>query len=69
MTWQPIETAPDREEVLIWEPLGGEPDGMIYIAIRYPMQRGDDPPGWYESGNEISPMAPSHWMPLPDPPA
>lgn len=57
--WRPIETAPERELVLVWQEFGG-------IVLRS-YQSGE----WWtedefldDSGLEIT-----HWMPLPEPPS
>ncbi len=62
--WQPIETAPtgDRITILIYCP----ESGIIYQAYRF---GGDDRFRMYNSGGRIIYQSPSHWMPLPDPPA
>lgn len=66
--WRPIETAPKDEAVLIFIP-GTEPALEIEIAHC----SSDDPDGdWYPATWPLaSPidMPPSHWMPLPSPPA
>ncbi len=55
--WQPIATAPDDTEVLVWD------EGAIDIAIH---QDGEQ---WFGAvgGIAIEPP-PTHWMPLPAPP-
>lgn len=62
MEWQPIETAPEDEFVLVWCP-----DFYCYeygIAVL-----GGEEGHWltYEGDYELE-SAPTHWMPLPKPP-
>jgi hypothetical protein len=66
--WQPIETAPEKTPILVWVPAdvelrcGGGPyravkvDGEWFSAAVFSMK------GWARA------PAPTHWMPLPDPP-
>lgn len=56
--WQPIATAPEDAEVLVWD------EGAFMIAIRSPLDA-----AWIDVGNgrTIEPP-PTHWMPLPAPP-
>jgi hypothetical protein len=71
MTWQPIETAPVNTSVLVflsnWEHYGPG----IYRAIRVDMGTGRR---WHTTawaiGRDLSAdLSPTHWMPLPAPPA
>lgn len=68
MEWQPIETAPRREYVLVtkkdsdWQPVSALYGiGNIHIGE-----------GWYsdyyKSASELLPFDPTHWQPLPKPP-
>lgn len=62
--WQPIATAPKQGDVLVWSPPHHNDvvrDGD-YSVVRY-----DDGSGWHIAGN-IYATAPTHWMPLPEPP-
>ena len=61
--WQPIESAPLDEPVLVW-------DGQVTVAKQTHYKHGNrwwvwDTYGFCEDG-EI--YEPSHWMPLPSPP-
>ena len=61
MTWQAIESAPrDGENVLITD------GGRIFLAYQM------SPPGVWRSAwggdNMTLTFAPTHWMPLPEPP-
>lgn len=59
MEWQPIETAPEEDEtyVLIWE------KGLVRpIVGRFNQRKWTDETGEYD-------YQPTHWMPLPNPPA
>jgi len=65
--WQPIESAPKDEDVLIYMP----DDGETEIAIGHCF--GDDD-CWYPADEAICdggpwPFQPTHWMPLPPPPS
>lgn len=73
--WQPIETVPEGEHVLLWFPKGERGNGGIECATIF---KGDTihPSGmsfWTHggpnSGSDWDPEeAPTHWQPLPDPP-
>jgi len=52
MSWQPIETAPKGQEILVYSPLNG---GFISVE------------DWGKYCKYNSPMW-THWMPLPEPP-
>lgn len=55
-SWQPIETAPkDRERVLLYVPPYGAMSGHYYL-------------GWNCHSCLNKEAAPTHWMPLPQPP-
>ena len=57
--WQPIETAPKEEtEILTFDAL----DALIIICVWW------DEMGWVDA-QEFLPRQPTHWMPLPSPPA
>jgi hypothetical protein len=59
VAWQPIETAPrDGTEVLAWQPT---PEGGRVTVAGYD---GPDGPWWDETGLRI---APTHWLPYPEP--
>jgi hypothetical protein len=55
--WQPIETAPHGEEVII---AGIYPNGISYVETSWKTPKGS----W--NGRKLDP--PTHWMSLPDPP-
>lgn len=63
--WQPIETAPKDETVLVWVPS----EGRIFAAewVSYPF------PHWQPEYSEVFMLyeeeeRATHWMPLPKPP-
>lgn len=56
MDWQPIESAPtDKTHILVW-------DNAVIIAYYEPALS-----GWRDV-QEMYPLEPTHWMPLPNPP-
>ena len=59
MEWQPIETAPKRGSILLWN--GKE------VGEGHPAWCGDGYE-WAGEGHACDPR-PTHWMPLPAPPA
>lgn len=60
--WQSIDTAPRGEMFIYYEPR----DGMRCIGLAYLASDG----GWRDSEGEWSRrLNPTHWMPLPEPPA
>jgi len=68
--WQPIETAPINESVLIWLPQWEHYGPGIYRAILVDMGTGQH---WHTTawscGRDLSPGDwPELWMPLPKPP-
>ena len=63
--WRPIGTAPrDGQAVLIWCPNEYEGNGGPHVAAYMDWP---DHPGWYS--HVSAQHSPSHWMPLPEPPA
>ena len=66
MEWQPIETAPYDVPVLVFCPKRGpEPDQQQVLTRQIlPRNQGE----WWVWGDEYS-FEPTHWMPLPKPPA
>jgi hypothetical protein len=63
--WRPIETAPKEAEILLF--LTETQDVVVAEYLSSVSQ-----PGWYAWGLQLlDPLAesPSHWMPLPGPPA
>lgn len=72
MEWQPIDTAPMFDPVLVWDYHGmvtahQNPSPAIVPSM---------PPGWwldlpygFEEGVKPLQLHPTHWMPLPVPPA
>lgn len=70
MNWQPIETAPTNEVVLIFIPNTTNFDPGVHRAMKLDMGTGAC---WQTNslhgGSDIDPFyAPTHWMPLPEPP-
>lgn len=59
MTWQPIETAPMKTDVLVYAPRWGRKPLVVQAA---------NPTGgqWWARG--VGAVRPTHWMPLPAPP-
>lgn len=60
--WQPIETAPGAERVLVWRVLGKHGHETPPRAI--PAKR--DPWGWFDDDSKS--VVATHWRPLPEPP-
>ncbi len=78
MDWQPIETAPkDGTEVVGWFPyhstatLGGSVFVMRWNDDRYHKRPVPywEASGWVWGRRDQREKQPTHWMPLPDPPA
>lgn len=74
--WLPIESAPRDEPVLVYGLWAGEVSGQWDKPVMMPASYagpGGDFPGfdWVCEGTSgyAAWMKPSHWMPLPDPPA
>lgn len=65
MNWQPIETAPEGEDVIAFFPDANE-ECQRMIAHRLD---GDWYPQDASIGESIDDVQPTHWMPLPAPPA
>lgn len=74
MTWQPIDTAPKNEPVLVYGLWAGEINGQdkepgIYIAK---FNGRSDYEGYWWSCQDTDAYAawvkPTHWQPLPEPP-
>lgn len=67
MEWQPIETSPIGEDVLVFFPELVDAY-QIMVCHRFP----DEPSAWYQQDADNCPDAvntfPTHWMPLPAPP-
>lgn len=77
MKWQPIETAPRGRNVLLWAPCDGITDWQMETGW---IRRDDGDPfqpdkygmtGVYWRGRWLKPhdTMPTHWHPLPAPPA
>jgi hypothetical protein len=68
--WQPIETAPkDARPVLCWSPDAAE---ALDIYIGYRIEDDEYPDGYAyfeNSSSDAVDAQPTHWMPLPEPPA
>lgn len=68
--WQPIETAPVNESVLIYIPKCHNYGAGVFRAVRIDMGNG---PWWMTIGHAVEraveePWLITHWMPLPAPP-
>jgi len=61
--WQPIETAPRDQVILAWPGPGDDP--VVVFWFKPPK----GPGLWYEAGTDAYSVDPSHWRPLPPPPA
>lgn len=66
--WQPIETAPeDLTEVIIFCPEYGVTVAQFELYAKPPFWSVDT---WdLSTDHEVEPARPTHWMPLPAPPA
>lgn len=63
MEWQPIETYEyDGNEVLAAVPMYNEPGRGHFVTVAH-LSEGK----WYDNSGSI--WTPTHWMPLPEPPA
>lgn len=60
MTWQPIQTAPANQQILIFEPKFARYGAGVLVAT---LGNGRS---WHTLA--CSDVAPTHWMPLPNPP-
>ena len=69
MKWQPIETAP-KPDCLGPRLIVATAKGRVDLAH---WDDESEPAGWYSATNhngyEAEPLEPTHWMPLPEPPA
>lgn len=67
--WKPIKTAPkDGTTIIGWTKDWGEPMLIQWVCI----QQWNDPKdvfGWAEESDWSTSVTPTHWMPLPKPPA
>lgn len=63
--WQPIETAPHGRSVLIWRPSHIGDDNVFVASLSDGRWECEDGKDYYGLRGEY----PSHWMPLPSPPA
>lgn len=60
--WQPIETAPRDERVLLW-------DGWwVFIGEDVSAVAPEAERCWLDESMDIPPMDPTHWAPLPNGP-
>lgn len=74
--WRPMETAPEHEPILVWVPEINR--GLDSAEVVILLRADDDPSGrgyslWTNGGPNGGgdldfERAPTHWMPLPDPP-
>jgi hypothetical protein len=72
--WSPIETIPKGEHVLLYFPYGEKGRGGVEAGTVFPEDDGSIHCIWTHggpnSGSDWEPVeAPTHWMPLPEPPA
>lgn len=71
--WQPIDTLPEGEHVLLWFPVGEREVGGMECATVYISEDGEW--GFWTHGGPNSGSdwwcdeKPTFWMPLPDPPS
>lgn len=76
IVWQPIETAPINESVLVYIPNAEHYGEGIYRAIWIEsswLMNGKKPrhwqtTGWHHGRDVCGDTQPTHWMPLPEPP-
>jgi hypothetical protein len=74
MDWQPIETVPEGEHVLLYWAYGERGNGGMEAATVY-WEDGRSKLGYWTHGGPNSGIdwgsdeLPTHWMPLPEPPA
>lgn len=62
--WQPIETAPKDEDVLLYLP----DDGETEVAVGHEAEGNWYPQDVSTLGGRPFPFQPTHWQPLPPPP-
>ena len=69
--WQPIETAPYGEKVLVYSPISRFNRQAKYSIGVLRQYVGDEAPKWSLNGNRIDGRysPPTAWMPLPPAPA
>ena len=69
MDWQPIETAPkDGTHILAYQHTNDPDDEHVIYVVLYRKVLGEWE--WIEArGEEYACFEPTHWMPLPNPPA
>lgn len=65
--WQPIETAPRYEWVMLFEPNGVyDTPGLTHWIAKWVFIDGEF--GWFDQDASLVCSNPTHWMPLPPPP-
>ncbi len=69
--WQPIETAPKQKVVLLWALTDTETGNWLMATGYWMPGYGDDPGAWTWDGRRLKAYdtQPTHWQPLPEPPA
>jgi hypothetical protein len=66
MEWQPIETAPKDDDACILVTYCLHDDVWAYEIVSYAYE---DARGHWWQNIEVEAIQPTHWMPLPEPPA
>lgn len=64
MKWEPIETAPKDESILLYYPT----DDIIIVGYWCDFKWQIDHVGGYEWESDVDCIEPTHWMPLPEAP-
>jgi hypothetical protein len=70
MTWQPIETAPHGDDVLVFCPDASEPGIVVAALLTFDDGEGGEAfVDWHDVWRETElDVEPTHWMPLPSRP-
>jgi hypothetical protein len=68
--WQPIESAPkDGTKIDLWVHFAEDDRSYRQADAYWNADEGTWQLGQYHTGQFLYPVTPTHWMPLPDPPA